>query len=410
MRSKNALIYLVAAGLNAAVPFFTLPFLTRALTPADFGVIAAYVTLSTVAATFIRIELNTVVKKLYSQTPELLTRMFGATLTYSVALVVIVAFFVALLYLTEAELAQVSPGLWACILIVATSRLPTLTLHNFWHVTRNVIPYVSWSLMALGTTHLLTLALALSILPDWRSRVFVDIFVALASMFVTFLIMHRKHDVVPIWDKPMFHRMLEIAAPIWPGALIITLLFSLDRIVLLNFVSKDDLGIYSVAVQFAAVITLLFAALSPPFEAWAYQNFTADRCNVRRIFLKRFSLVAAVSYGTACIAGPILMWFLPYWVSPEFEASSSLILPLMLALTTFGLYRMMNICLICLDRLIVSSALSGLTLAVTTITLVILVQRYGIQGAAYGLLLGFSVATVSQFVLILNVLSRSQKR
>lgn len=405
VKNKNALIYLVTAGLNSAVPFFTLPFLTRALTPEDFGVIATFMTLTMVVATFFRFEINTVVKKLFSQTPDLLTPQFGAAITYTGVLIGAAVVFLSGLYLSGAMIAGVGVGLWFCILLVALTRIPTLTLHNYWHVTRNVMPYVSWSLLALGGTHFLTLGLALTVLPDWRARISVDIFVAVTSLCVALVIMRRKHQVTPIWDVPLFARMVAVAAPIWPGAMVITILFSLDRIVLLTFVPMRDLGIYSVAVQFAAVITLLFTALNPPFEAWAYGAIKAGQDGVRSLFLKKFAQFAGAGFGVVLVMGPLVAWFLPYWVAPEFAQAGTLVIPLMLALCMFGLFRMMNVCLICLDRLMASSALSVVALVLTGGALLVAVPLYGISGAAYGLLIGFSGATLVQLTVILVLLA-----
>lgn len=406
MKNKNALIYLVTAGLNAAVPFFTLPFLTHALSPDDFGIIASYVTLVMVAGTLLRFEVNTVVKKIFSQSPNLLSQSFGAMLTYSVVLICVVGLFLAGLLVFDGTVAGLGVGLWSCILIVALTRIPTLTLHNYWHVTRNVLPYVCWSLLALGGTHALTLTLALTVLPDWRARIFVDVLIALVSLCVALLIIRREHHVTVLWDIPYFAKMVAIAAPIWPGALVITVLFSIDRIVLLSFVPMADLGIYSVSVQFAAIITLLFTALTPPFEAWAYGSIVAGKPDVRRLFLQKFMLFAGAGFVSVAVAGPFMSWFIPLWVAPEFAIANSLVIPLMLALCNFGLYRMMNVCLICLDQLKMSSALSLCTLLLTGGILLIAVPVYGISGAAYGLLAGFSLAALGELFVILWLLTR----
>lgn len=406
MKSKNALIYLVTAGLNAAVPFLTLPFLTRALSPDDFGVIASYVTLVMVAGTLLRFEVNTVVKKVFSQSPHLLSQLFGAMLTYSAVLIGAAGLFLTFLLIFDWIVAGLSVGLWACILIVALTRIPTLTLHNYWHVTRHVLPYVGWSLLALGGTHALTLTLALTVLPDWRARIFVDVLIALVSLCVALVIMRRKHQVTALWDMPFFAKMVTIAAPIWPGALVIAVLFSIDRIVLLAFVPMADLGIYSVGVQFAAVITLLFTALTPPFEAWAYGAIAVGKTGVRRLFLQKFLLFAGTGFASVAVIGPFMTWFIPLWVAPEFAIASTLVIPLMLALCSFGLFRMMNVCLICLDRLKMSSALSVFTLLLTGSILLITVPAYGISGAAYGLMAGFSLAALGELMVILLLLTR----
>ena len=400
VKNKNALIYLVTAGLNSAVPFFTLPFLTRALSPQDFGIIASFVTLTMVAATLLRFEVNTVVKKVFSQTPELLLGLFGATLTFSLALAFFSGIFILGLWFSSGTIAGLGAGLWALILFVALARTPTLTLHNYWHVTRKVVPYALWSLLALGGTHFLTLTLALTVLPDWRARIFVDILVALISLCVAVFIMHRKHGAAPIWNTQLFANMGLIAAPIWPGALVITLLFSLDRIVLLSFVSMKDLGIYSVAVQFAAVITLLFTALTPPFEAWAYSTISRQKSGVRRLLFERVLLISGLSFGAVLILGPLVTWLLPLWVAPQFEQAGALVIPLMFAFCMFGLFRMLNICLICIDSLKASSAMSVTAFAINTGILLFAVPEYGIAGAAYGLLIGFGVATLLQLVVI----------
>lgn len=404
MKNKNALIYLATAGLNSAVPFLTLPFLTRVLTPEDFGVIATYMTLTMVVGTCLRFEINTVVKKVFSQAPEMLSRLFGATVTYCSILLIIAGLVLGGLWISGKAAAGAGLGLWACILFVAVIRIPTLTLHNYWHVTRNVIPYVSWSLLALGGTHFLTLAFALTLLPDWRARIAVDIGVALVSVCGALVIMWRKHHVAPLWDAPLFAKMLSIAAPVFPGALVITVLFSLDRIMLIAFVPREELGVYSVAIQFAAVITLLFTALTPPFEAWAYGSLTSGRPGVRGLFIKKFLQFAAVGGSAVLALGPLVMWFLPYWVAPDFVQASALVLPLMAALCVFGLFRMMNVCLICLDQLKASSALSVTALLLTGGALVVAIPTYGSWGAAYGLLIGFTIATLLQFSVILALL------
>lgn len=401
VKRKDSLIYLMTAGANAAVPFLTLPLLTRLLSPEDFGVIATYVTLVTIASVVIRFEINTVVKKLYSQTPQMLPQLFGATLSYCAVWACVGAMVVLALLMFDTTFAGVGAAIWACVAWVAVARLPALVLHNYWHISRKVLPYVCWSLLALGGTHALTLGLAASVLPDWRARMFVEVGVSLAALIAALVILKRQHGAKLLWDLAIWRQMIAVAAPIWPGAVVVILLFSIDRIMLLALVPLRELGVYSVAVQFAAVITLVFSALSPPFEAWAYQSIKPQTARIRMVFLKRFVVVAPLSLCCALALGVFMTWFVPFWVAPEFASASQLVLPLTLALCCFGLFRLMNICLICLGRFGTSSTLSIVSLAIVTGWLAILIPQYGLLGATYGLFAGFGCAMIIQTGVIL---------
>lgn len=409
LRKKNELTYLFTAGINALIPFFALPLLTRELNPSDFGVITTFTTITLVVATFLRFEVNTVLKKLFAQNIVPLRNLFGATLTFTTAMFLLAICFLCILKISNTMIGGLKVNLWVCIMMVAVCRVPTLTLHNYWHVSRAAVPYAVWSISALGGTHLLTLALVLTVLPDWRARILVDVLIAFMSFSLALIVMRRKFDVKLIWDVPLFTKMVKVAVPIFPGALVITLLFSIDRIVLINFVPLHDLGIYSIAAQFAGITTLLFTALTPPFEAWAYESIRSGASGMRLVFIKKISQFVILGFMFVFIIGALIAWVLPYWVATEFREASSLVIPLMLAFCFFGLFRMMAVCLICLDKLIFSSVLSCLTLILIALILTASVPIFGIYGAAYGLLFGFVIATLSQFFFILASLNVSNK-
>ena len=409
LRKKNELTYLFAAGINAVIPFFALPLLTRELNPSDFGVITTFTTITLVVAAFFRFEINTALKKLFAQNIAPLKNLFGATLTFTAALFLLAIGCLCVLQFSNMVIGDIKINLWVCVMIVAVCRVPPLILHNYWHISKAAMPYAVWSISALGGTHLLTLLLVLTVLPDWRARIFVDVLIALISFSLALIVMRRKFDVKLIWNMPLFAKMGKVAAPIFPGALVITVLFSVDRLVLMNFVPMHDLGIYSIAAQFSGIITLLFTALNPPFEAWAYESIRSGASGMQSAFIKKISQFAILGFMFVFIVGALIAWFLPYWVAPEFTGASSLVIPLMLAFCFFGLFRMMAVCLICLDKLVFSSALSCLTLILIGLILTASVPIFGIYGAAYGLLFGFAIAALSQFCFILVSLNVANK-
>ena len=395
----NALVYLGAVGANALIPLVVTPVLTRLITPGDFGLIATYATVSMLMVTAFRFELNTAAKKIYSVEKELLTPIFGVVLWYAALLVpvALAAWFLA------ARSGLMAPGtgmlILAAGLFVTVARIPTMVLHNYWHLEQKAVPYALWSVLALGGMHVLTVLLVLTAAADWRARLLSETLVAGAALALTLAIMVRAHGARPRLDRALLGRMVRIAAPLWPGAVIMTLLFNVDRLAMIRLATVAELGVYSVALQFAAAINMLFAALNPIFEAWAYGTIRAGG-RPGPAFWRVVALLLAGSLAAGLAFGLALERVLPLLVDEAFHGAVAFVLPLALALSVFGMVRWMNVVLICRDRFVTNTAMTVLALASICLAVAIAVPRYGVGAIPYCLIAGYALTLAAQAVLV----------
>ena len=100
-----------------------------------------------------------------------------------------------------------------------------------------------------------------------------------------FFILNREYISIQ-FDKQLLHRALFFAVPTLPAILAGWLDSSMGQILIGKYVSVEDLGVYSIALSFASVFTLISTAFHNVWSPFLYENYNQPtfKLSIKKLF------------------------------------------------------------------------------------------------------------------------------
>lgn len=186
---------------------------------------------------------------------------------------------------------------------------------------------------------------------------------------------------------------------ILPSAVSQSGVLRLDRLLLAGLASTTALGIYATVGTMTELLAWpLVAFADSRLGAWR-EAYDRGALRVRNILLlaSAYCLVAAVLMVLA-----VRFLLLPL-LGPAYRPAEDLVIPLVAAAAVFGLGRLLVSMLIAARRNLHASAVEVLGLGVGVVGYVVLIDRYGALGAAYGSLLSYFTCLAIAGILLVRV-------
>jgi O-antigen/teichoic acid export membrane protein len=119
-----------------------------------------------------------------------------------------------------------------------------------------------------------------------------------------------------IFNRANWRYALFYAVPIMPHALANEMLANYDRVMIAQFYSERETGIYSVIYQFGSVIALLAAAAAAAWGPWFYRQMTDGKIALVRSRTSQYTLgFTGLTLLVIVSAPPVVRLILPpvYW-------------------------------------------------------------------------------------------------
>ena len=395
----GSLVYLTSNILNAAIPFLLLPVLTRYLEPEAYGQVAMFQTLMGALSAFIGLSMaGAAGRKFYDGNLKQadLAAFIGACLqillvTTSITLAVVVLISNQL----SAWLSLAPHWVIIAVLVVAAQVVMQLRLGQ-WQVRKKARQYgvlqVSQSLLNM----LLSLLLVVILL--WGADGFMSAQALAAGSFALLALWLLNRDGLLLfssWRPDYIREALSFGVPLIPHVGGVFLLGAVGRFVINAELGLADAGIYMVAVQMAAGLGLIFVAINKAFVPWLFERLSRNNATEKRqIVLYTYTWYAIILAGAGMpfFVGP---WLVVAMAGEAYARAGDVIGWLALGQVLGGMYLMVTNYIFYSKRtglLSLATIVSGL---VNVALLLILVQLFGLRGAAYA----FCIAMGLRFVL-----------
>ena len=180
------------------------------------------------------------------------------------------------------------------------------------------------------------------------------------------------------------------------GALIFTYA---DTILIGQFMTETDVGIYRVAFQLASVASFMAIALHtvlyPRISRWhAENNITMIEQALTRSFTYSLFLAIPITAGGILLADKLLYYF----YSASFESGAS-VLPILLCIQIVNIFLyLQTMCLNAMDRPKVSFYITAISAVLNVLLNILLIPIMGIWGAAIATLATLSMNAVFAYI------------
>jgi O-antigen/teichoic acid export membrane protein len=402
---SSAGIYLLANILNASAPFILLPILTRYLEPDEYGQIAMFQMLVSFFGAFTGIVfIGGITRKFYdkdgvSEISEYVGACFQLVILLSILLLALLFIFGDMLQ----NNVDVPAGYMYIALLVSVSTVLIQLRLNQWQIRGRPVKYGIFQVSASFINLLLSLLLIVVMLLGANGRVYVIAFVSVLYGLIA-LILLKNDNLIDFFfvSKKKLLVLVKFGFPLIPHVLGIFLLMSVDRWVISGKLGLSQAGIYVVAVQLAAVMSLVFDAANKAYIPWLYERLSGGSKEqkieiVKFIYSSLFVILIMVLFmmGMSNILVNVL-------VGQAYSQAADVLIWLAVGQGFRGGYLLMTNFVFFHSKTLYSSAVTIVVGIINLLLILLLVDARGLEGAG----IAYTISTLLLFVITFIVVTR----
>ncbi len=172
------------------------------------------------------------------------------------------------------------------------------------------------------------------------------------------------------------------------------LLGSMDRWMLAELSTTEEVGIYSIAFKFAAVVTFVTSAFGQAWSPYAIKLLRDDagyRKTYSRIFSLWFFLLATIGFVISLFAKEVLVLLTP----KEYWAAANVLIIVIAGMVLYGTTQITALGISLEKRTGLLTYGAGLAAATNFLLNLMLIPHYGAAGAAVATLLSYALMTAT---------------
>jgi O-antigen/teichoic acid export membrane protein len=204
-------------------------------------------------------------------------------------------------------------------------------------------------------------------------------FIGTLSVYLV-LLAYRREQLGLEFDRAIFRGMQRFGLPLVPSALALWVINFVDRLFIGGYKGQGEVGVYSVAVRIASVITFAMFAFRTAWPAFAY-SIEDDR-QARRTYAFVLTYLLVIASWIALGLGALAPWITKAMTSPSYQRADKAVALLAFAGAVYAGYTVLAIGSGRARRTQLNWVVTGAGAAVNVGLIVWLVPRYGMVGAA----------------------------
>jgi O-antigen/teichoic acid export membrane protein len=402
--SGDSLVYGIGQVTGRAVNLLLVPILTRVLLKQQFGVAELVTSYSASVLLVLVFGMDGALARFFYQQADrgARLRMTSSSFAFRLATGVVVSLLLAAL---AGPLAAhfVGGAVYAKYLRVGALTLPC-TLLVLWCNDLLRVTFQPWKFVALnvsqaclvgGFTLYLVLGRQLGVAGVLYGKLAGDLLAAVLGVVLC------RHHLRARFDRAILRQMLAYGLPLVPVAFAYGVIGSVDRWALQHFASLDDVGTYALAIKFFAVVTMGVSAFQLAFMPFAFAR--AQAAEAPRLFARVLGLYVAIATGGALACGLLAPLGIQLFATRAYATAARPALWLAFAAAAQGAYYVsaLGINLSLRNALLGFSAGGAALLAI--VANVLLVPRFGAEGAAMATFVGYAASAVLTYLIAQRV-------
>ena len=392
---SNAVIYGVSGSFVALVPLVLLPFMTRTLSQADYGIAVFFSAMLTMVLPIIGFGAINAISVRYFQLKKTHFNTYlwsGFTVLLVSVVIILTLGFILFSYALDVSIIPLS---WVLLGLMTAS---------FWAVSQacgtlliaKKMPnkYLSINL-TIGSITILFTMVSISFFDfTWKGfalGLFFGHFVA--ALLSIYILLLSNPLAKPATEYCI--DSLKFGAPIMLHSIAMSLISYFDRLIISNSLGVEELARYAVAFQLAIILSFVAQAFNKAFVPWLYENLRngsedAQIKIVRGTYLVFFGIV--VSTVIFCF---ILKFLILFIAGAQYLDTYPLAIIIAIGGAFNAAYLMVVNYIFYAGKTVTLSLVSVTVASIFICTSLYLVPRYGLQGAATAFLISNALLFIS---------------
>ncbi|MBK8946936.1 MAG: polysaccharide biosynthesis C-terminal domain-containing protein [Ignavibacteriae bacterium] len=396
---KKSILYIFFNALNGAIPFFLLPVLTTYLSPAEYGAVSLFQTTLLFIIPVIGLSMGFNIDRLFFKVSKAELAISIGNMIYILVSMVLISTILLFVSFNFSNLIFIGLPIEWLIIIPTIAGFSAINNFNL-ILLRNNDFVKSFGFWQVGLTFLnlgLSLVFVVTLSFGWQGRA---LGIAIATCFVgifSLLKMIRLDYIDFKYKTNEIKEILKLCLPLLLQGFGTFIIFQSNIYFINGILGKSEVGIYSVASAFAAMMGIFQDAISKTISPWFYKNLNLATNDLKQKIFKMNMLINFVLFITAFLTYFVSKILIIFMTNIKFHSAISLVLILAMASAFNGMYKISSVYFIHLFRTKLLSILTSITAVVSVILNYILISKMGNLGAAYALCSSLFL----QFILVL---------
>lgn len=397
-QNKKALLsglwYTSSNILVKSIAFITTPIFTRLLSQEEYGAFSNYVSWTSifVILTTLNVE-STLISAKFDYKERLNQYVFSVLSLSTVS--TILWMILSIIFLDDLS----------SVLNIAPLYIETIFIYCIFHSAINIFQinerfqyeYKKSVIIALSLAILTTVVsvfLVVFMTNRLMGRILGNVLPTAFIGLILFIIIIRKGGRI---DFSIWKYALKICIPYVPHLLSLTLLHSIDRVMITDICGEVDNAIYSVAFIVGTIITTFGSAINQAFSPWLGDNLNLGQYNVIRKVSKYYvGIFAVFVVGIILIAPEIIRFF----GGKQYDDSVYVFLPIALGCILQFIYTLFVNVEQFKKKTMWMALASVIVAAVNYVLNYICIPIYGYQAAAYTTYISYLLLLIMHMIIV----------
>ena len=395
---KTLGIYTLSNLIDKAIPFLLLPFLTRFLTKAEYGLLANYQSILQFVLPIIGINAASAYTKHYFNKDFDQDKYISACLRLLlITSILSLAGIYGLSSIIE-EYTQVPKSIyWTVILYSFFHNFSDLLLAK-WRVKYKATKFAIFKILRTSIEALLSILLILSFDQNWLGRI--EAQVIACSIFGLIAYFLLKQDVKFSFKniKVQISQIKKYGLPLIPHVLGAVIIGQTDKIFVTKMVGIDYNGVYSAAFQISMVMSLFSNSFNQAWVPWFFEqlNLKSNSINKKIVKITYFYIIGIfLLISIFTLVGPLLFKIL----GTEFRSGIDFFFWIILGFGFNAIYKMFVNYIFYTEKTIYIAYLAIGTAASNIVLNYFLIKEFGAIGAAYATTISFAIQLFATIII-----------
>ncbi len=400
---KNSLIYVITDGINKAIPFVLLPLISRYLTPSEYGIITNYNVLISILGALIYLCTGGVIPVMFYKLDKKDLKIYVSNMLLvntAATLICLIIMLCSSSIIDEHLNIPLNFQLTAIVLVWFTSiGYANLVL---WRCEEKAWTFGFYNICSSLLNAVLTVLLVVVLLMGWEGRALSIFFSAIIMGIVSLFILYKKGYLVFSVSKEYIKSVLVFSIPIIPHALSFWIKSGADKIMLTDMCGLAENGLYSVAVTWGAIVSMVMVAFSNSYSPWLYKKLAVFDKDKEGTINEQKKLVKTILFLlTGIFVAVLIIYVLSYiligLMYPESYSGSKEYLPYVMLSQAFnGAYLLF----VCFLHYTFKTKILGVTTFLLSLVQIALAYLFILKCGAIGVAYSSVIGSVLTFIII----------
>ena len=387
----NTAIYALANVLNGAIPFLLLPILTRVFTPEEYGLVTLITAVIAIMGAFTGLSVHGAVNVKYFDKEINHPKFVGASLMVLAGSTCAVLVF--LLFAGDKLSAWIHlPKQWLIIAAIASAAQFVINIRlTMWQVQEQAIRYGFFQVTQTLFNLTLSLALVFWMVLGWEGRAWGIVLAIIVFGSLAIVSLHKEKLVHWRGDKQYAKTAMGFGVPLIPHVVGGLMIAMADRFIIAKLLGSGSVGIFTVALQMAMVMTFLVDAFLKSYSPYLFKEL-GTVSDIKKNIVKTTYIIFVIFFIFSTFYIYFIGSILHLLVGEKFTSSIAYIPWLVYSAMFSGMYYLVGLYIVYAGK---THVLSIVTVCVGLFHCAMLYYLVSIEG-----LLGAAKVTVASSVLM----------